>query len=253
VDPASGAGAAAYPSRRRFIVGAAGAAVVVGAGGTAWALTREGTAPMPRSAPARTTARPKRVSVTQETLPPLPIPDPPPDPNAPTPVVVLGRIAIPRLGLDADLGEGITNAAIDRGPSHWPNTALPGQLGNVVVAGHRVSHTEPFRHLERLQTDDAVSFTTPQGQFTYATRGLVIVPANAIDIAAQSRVHTATLFACHPPGDAIERIVVKLRLLGPDGRPIDPDAALPPVDAGAQADGHVLTVRAPDPLGSSGP
>src|SRR5262249_45613550 len=128
---------------------------------------------------------------------------------------------------------------------HWPNTALPGQLGNVVVAGHRVSHTEPFRHLELLQPGDAVAFTTTQGTFTYATRGTVIVQANAIDIAAQSRAHTATLFACPPPGDAIQRIVVKLRLLGPDAQPVAPDPALPPVDAGTQANGHVLTVRAP--------
>ncbi len=142
-------------------------------------------------------------------------------------------------------------AAINRGPTHWPGTAVPGQLGNMVVAGHRTTHTEPFRHLERLQAGDPVTFVVGPTTWTYVTRGVVIVPANAIDIAEQSYAHTATLFACHPPGQASERIVAKLRLVGPDGQPVDADSALPALDDGSQAGDHIFTVQVPDPLGQA--
>ncbi len=181
--------------------------------------------------------------------PALPIPDPLPDPNAPASGVVIGTIGIARIGLMADIQEGMALADIDRGPSHWPATARPGQLGNMVLAGHRTTYTEPFRHLERLQPGDPVEFVVGGETFTYATRGVVVVPANAVDIAAQSDAHTATLFACHPPGQATERIVAKLRLLDAGGRPVEPDTALPPLEGGSQPGGHVLTVRV-DPLNS---
>ena len=174
------------------------------------------------------TRRPGHLQVHTDTRPALPIPDPLPDPNAPASGIVMGTIAIARIGLLADVQEGMALADIDRGPSHWPGTASPGQLGNMVIAGHRTTYTEPFRHLERLQPGDPVQFVVGGVTWTYATRGVVVVPANAVDIAAQSNAHTATLFACHPPGQATERIVAKLRLLDAAGQPVDPDTALPP-------------------------
>jgi sortase A len=233
--------------RRAFLALMATAAAGLGAlawrrdGSTSTTVTRRATAPPTTAAP--------RLRVTVDPLPPLPIPDPLPDPDAPEPDIVVGTLTIPRLGLATLLREGIALSTIDQGPGHWPGTAMPGQLGNVVVAGHRVTHTEPFRHLEALRPGDPVVFTRGGRRFTYLTRGVVVVPANAVDIAAQSYAHTATLFACHPPGQATERIVAKLRLVNDAGRPVDADSALPALAAGTQTGGHVLTVRA-DPFGS---
>ncbi|HEV2766732.1 MAG TPA: class E sortase, partial [Acidimicrobiales bacterium] len=89
---------------------------------------------------------------------PAPPEPPPPEPTpAPVPAVpvdagvpVIGRLEIPALGLDAPLHQGIELRVIDHGPSHWPGTALPGQPGNVVVAGHRVTNTRPFRNIHTL-------------------------------------------------------------------------------------------------------
>jgi hypothetical protein len=66
---------------------------------------------------------------------PLPQRSPVPPDDAPSPNVVLGRIEIPKIGLERLLGEGITPPAIDRGPTHWPGTAMPGQYGNVASPG----------------------------------------------------------------------------------------------------------------------
>ena len=232
-------------SRRAFL-GLAGGAAALGAGAVAWGVTRQATPATHAAAePTTTTTAPPTLKVTTDARPPLPIPEALPDPDAPEPDIVLGTIALPTIGIEAHLQEGIALASIDRGPGHWPGTALPGQLGNLVVAGHRVTHTHPFRDLDRLRAGDPVVFVVGSQLWTYRTRGTIVVPADAVDIAAQSYAHTATLFACHPPGQAIERIVAKLHLVDRAGRPVDPDRALPPLTAGSQAGGHLLTVSLP--------
>lgn len=149
---------------------------------------------------------------TQTTAPKLPIPQAPPEPRADEPVVELGSIEIPRLGLDTTLFEGITLNTLDRGPGHWPGTAMPGALGNVVVGGHRTSKDRPFRHLELLAPGDEVILTTNAGRFVYLVTHTEIVTPDSIWIADQSNAYTATLFACHPVGSTKERIIVFLEL-----------------------------------------
>ena len=108
--------------------------------------------------------------------------------------------------------EGIRLTTLDRGPGHWPGTAMPGRAGNVVVAGHRTSHTKPFRRLDALAPGDEVIFTMPDGRFVYRVVGTEIVTPDRIDITNQTSAKTATLFACHPPGSTKQRIVVHLVL-----------------------------------------
>jgi len=89
---------------------------------------------------------------------------------------------------------------------------MPGQPGNVVVAGHRVSHSKPFRHIDDLVEGDVVRFTINGAVFNYVVTGHEIVDPTAIRIVAQTAAATATLFACHPPGSVAERYVVHLAL-----------------------------------------
>jgi hypothetical protein len=63
----------------------------------------------------------------------------------------IGHLSIPRLGLETPVYQGLSLSIIDHGPSHWPGTALPGHLGNVTIAGHRVTHSRPFRNMDQLQ------------------------------------------------------------------------------------------------------
>lgn len=144
---------------------------------------------------------------------PLPTPvAPPADPYAYEPHVVLGTIEIPRLGLFLPLNQGISLMSIDRGPSHWPGTALPGEPGNTVVAGHRVTHGGPFRNIDQLQSGDSVIFTVDGRRSTYVVTGSDVVTPDAMHIVDQTPEPTATLFACHPPGSAKYRYVVRLAL-----------------------------------------
>lgn len=129
-------------------------------------------------------------------------------------VAQLGTIEIPKIGLSTTLYEGIRLTTLDRGPGHWPGTAMPGAVGNVVVAGHRTSHAKPFRNIDRLQPGDEVIFTTADGRFVYAVTSTEFVAPDAIRIIDQTAGRTATLFACHPPGSTRQRIVVHLALVG---------------------------------------
>lgn len=139
----------------------------------------------------------------------LPVPEAAPsDPRAPTPEVRHGLLEIPSIGLSQPLFEGVTLTAIDRGPSHWPGTAMPGELGNVVIAGHRTTRTRPFWDLDLVQPGDELIFTMSDGRrIVYELDRIEIVDASAIHIIDQSYAHTATLFGCHPKGSARQRIV----------------------------------------------
>ena len=108
--------------------------------------------------------------------------------------------------------EGVRLSTLNHGPGHWPGTAMPGQLGNVVIAGHRVSHNHEFRHVDQLVAGDDVVMTTDAGRFDYKVVSTEIVKPDALWVVDQTPDATATLFACHPPGSVRERIVVHLRL-----------------------------------------
>ncbi|MBA3604762.1 MAG: class E sortase [Acidimicrobiia bacterium] len=136
----------------------------------------------------------------------------PEDSNSSEPRAELGSIEIPAIGLVRTLYEGIRLPTLDRGPGHWPGTALPGAVGNVVVAGHRVSHNQDFRNLDDLNPGDQVIFNTTGGRHVYVVESTQIVGPDALWIVDQTPDYRATLFACHPPGSTRERIVVHLRM-----------------------------------------
>lgn len=143
----------------------------------------------------------------------VPLPSPigiPDDPYAPEPVVHLGTIEIPKIGLTHALFDGVTLHNIDEGPSHWPGSALPGEPGNVVVAGHRVTHDHPFERIAELVPGDPVIFTVDGVRTTYRVSGNEVVKPSDTWIADQTRAFTATLYACHPPGSTDQRYVVHL-------------------------------------------
>ncbi|HVL04938.1 MAG TPA: class E sortase, partial [Acidimicrobiales bacterium] len=140
---------------------------------------------------------------------PIPIPA---DSYAPEPVVPLGTIEIPAIGLTHRMYQGVTLHNIDRGPSHWTGSAMPGEMGNTVIAGHRSTVTEPFRRIDRLVPGDAVIFTVGGARWTYRVTGnLVVLPEDSW-IADQTTAFTGTLYACHPIGSVAERFVVRLVL-----------------------------------------
>ena len=138
----------------------------------------------PSTAPATvvTTTIPVTAAAALPTDPPTTLPTPvaPPAEDANEPLQSLGQIDIPKLNVSADLFEGIALSTLDNGPGHWPGTAMPGQAGNVVVAGHRTSHSKPFRNIDKLEAGDLVTFTVDGAVYNYVVTGHEIVDPTAI-------------------------------------------------------------------------
>ncbi len=209
--------------RRTFLVAGAGALIVAACGGKSSSDDNPALgAPTSDTAPPASAATTAAPVTTASTLPPTtaipvtaaPVPTParsPANPQAPEPELRIGTIAIAKLGLNTTLFEGVTLTTLNKvGVGHWPGTALPSQPGNVVIAGHRVTHSRPFRNIDQLGPGDDVIITIGNAQHTYTFASNEIVPPNAMRIVNQSTDKTATLFACHPPGSARFRFVAHL-------------------------------------------
>jgi sortase A len=138
---------------------------------------------------------------------------PPSNAYALEPIVQIGQLEIPKIGLSTPIFHGITLRNIDLGPSHWPGTAMPGDIGNAVFAGHRVTHTHPFLHIDQLVPGDQVIFTIEGKRSVYSVTGHEIVKPDALWIADQTPTATATIFGCHPPHSATYRYVVRMSLV----------------------------------------
>jgi sortase A len=140
---------------------------------------------------------------------PLPVPEAAPaDPYEKVPVVAVGEMEIPKIGLVHTIYEGVSLTVVDHGPGHWPGTPMPGGWGNSVFAGHRTTNSRPFRNLDQLVEGDAIIFRTDQGTFTYRVTKTEVVHWDDVWIVDQHPGRTLTLFACHPPGSAEFRYVV---------------------------------------------
>lgn len=89
---------------------------------------------------------------------------------------------MPRLSLRAPVAEGVGKAEVlNKGyVGHYPGTAQPGGAGNFAVAGHRNTHGEPFRYLDRLRRGDTVTVETAAATYTYVV-GQVLPQTSAAD------------------------------------------------------------------------
>lgn len=147
-------------------------------------------------------------SAADSTVDSLPSPEPPPPPDLTVPRNQIGTIELPAIKIDVPMFEGVSLPTLDKGPGHWPGSAMPGGVGNVVIAGHRVSHNRPFYNIDKMKKGDQVVFNVRGGRYVYLVRELQIVDPDALWIVEQTPSKTATLFACHPKGSTKHRIVL---------------------------------------------
>jgi len=135
--------------------------------------------------------------------------------SLPRPTALIGRLSVPRLHLSAMVGEGIDGKTLNRAIGHIPMTALPGETGNVGVAGHRDTF---FRGLKDLKTRDKIQFATPKGAFVYEVESMVVVEPADVAVLAPSNENILTMVTCYPfsyIGAAPKRFVVRARQVSP--------------------------------------
>jgi LPXTG-site transpeptidase (sortase) family protein len=124
---------------------------------------------------------------------------------------VLGEIQVPRLGLEAIVVQGDSPAILRRAVGHLSRSALPGELGNVALAGHRDTF---FRPLRDIRLGDVITFKTQERSFEYLVQSIEVVAPTDIRVLEPSTGHDLTLLTCYPVyyvGPAPKRLAVRAR------------------------------------------
>jgi sortase A len=138
----------------------------------------------------------------------------------------LAVLYVPRLGTDYRrvVLEGAAEQQLAQGPGHYPGTAMPGERGNLAIAGHRVGRGSPFLDLDRLRAGDPVVVETREAWYVYRVLdGSTGIPGREIvrptDVEVISPVPGGppdaapdgaylTLTTCHPKYSAQQRLVI---------------------------------------------
>jgi sortase A len=123
---------------------------------------------------------------------------------------VLGRVDIPRLGISVAVLEGTGSRMLRLGAGHIEGTALPGEAGNIGIAGHRDTF---FRGLKDIRMNDEIQLQTATGLFHYEVDWLEVVePDDTTVLEPSTPQSTLTLVTCYPfyfVGSAPKRFVVR--------------------------------------------
>ncbi|MEU1617907.1 class E sortase [Streptomyces sp. NPDC005722] len=142
----------------------------------------------------------------------------------PRPAQAYAVLRIPRIGVTAPIAEGVNRTEVlDHGyAGHYPHTAQPGQPGNFALAGHRNTHGEPFRRIDRLRPGDTLLVETATTRYTYVVRqtiprttpadGTVLAPVPHSTVHPRRHMtgpgHYITLTTCTPEFTSTYRLVV---------------------------------------------
>lgn len=142
--------------------------------------------------------------------------------GAPAPVVLKpvsnvlpaasGRVVIAAIGVDAPLGDGLSDDTLDISPMHWSLSSMPGELGTMNILGHRSSHGAPFLRLGELRAGDAITVINEGISWTYRVTGShVVAPRDVLGLVDNGTANM-NLIACHPIGSTDQRLVVHAEL-----------------------------------------
>ncbi|WP_225802857.1 class E sortase [Streptomyces sp. NK15101] len=149
--------------------------------------------------------------------------------SAPGSAAAFAVLRIPRLGLTVPVAEGVSKRSVlDKGyAGHYPGTGGVGRVGNFALAGHRNTHGEPFRYINRLRDGDEISVRTRARTYVYRV-DLVLASTSPRDVGVIRDVPRSlvkpsygyedpgaylTLTTCTPEFSSAHRLVVWAKLV----------------------------------------
>lgn len=131
-------------------------------------------------------------------------------------------VRIPRFGekFARPLYEGTTRDVLARGIGHYTGTAMPGEIGNFAMAGHRTTYGKPFNRIAELANGDVVLVETKDTWYVYRVSGHEIVPPTQVSVVlpvpnqpgAEPTEKILTMTSCHPEFSARQRYVLHATL-----------------------------------------
>ena len=134
----------------------------------------------------------------------------------------IGRIRIPRMGVNLVLVNGTEHETLKKGPGRDGRTFMPGENRLIYIAGHRTTYGAPFSHIDRLHSGDRVTIEVPYGTFIYAVTRHRIVKATDLSVLRSPKHEVVELQACHPRFFASHRYIAYARLLRVEPRGAKP-------------------------------
>jgi sortase A len=152
----------------------------------------------------------------------------------------IAALRIPRLGRGylKVIVEGVNVNDLKKGPGHYPHTALPGQLGNFVVSGHRTTYGAPFNRLDEVKPGDPIIIETQTSWYVYRETNEMKVAPSALWVTYPVPNHLGetptqrllTFTTCNPKYSARQRLILFAHLVS-----AQPKAAGPPPELGTGA------------------
>jgi LPXTG-site transpeptidase (sortase) family protein len=124
----------------------------------------------------------------------------------------IGRLHIPSIDLSVVVLNGTDEWVLNQGVGRIEGTALPGQDGNIGIAGHR---DRQFRVLRKIRQGDEIALTTTEGTYSYTVADTEIVSPSDTSVLNRSPQPRLTLVTCYPfyyVGHAPKRFIVKANL-----------------------------------------
>jgi sortase A len=135
---------------------------------------------------------------------------------------VIGRLRVPRMGVNMLLVNGTDHETLKKGPGRDLRTFMPGENRLVYIAGHRTTYLAPFSHIDRLRSGDRVTIEVPYATFIYSVTGHRIVKSTDLSVLRSPRHELVELQACHPRFFASHRYIAYAKLLRVEPRGAKP-------------------------------
>jgi LPXTG-site transpeptidase (sortase) family protein len=123
------------------------------------------------------------------------------------------KIMIPKINAEWVVNAGTDTETLQKGPGHYTGTALPGETGRSVIAGHRTTYGAPFHKIDLLENGDQIILETiDKEEFVYLVTGQAEVPPSDISVLQQTEYATLALTTCTPKFYATRRLIVYAEL-----------------------------------------
>jgi sortase A len=122
-------------------------------------------------------------------------------------------LRIPKLHMELPVLNGTDAITLNRGVGRIPGTALPGQQGNIAIAGHRDG---TFQGLKNVRTGDTIELLTTERTDVYVVDRIFVTDPTDVDVLATTAKPRLTLITCYPfhyIGPAPRRFVVEASLV----------------------------------------
>jgi sortase A len=122
---------------------------------------------------------------------------------------LLAKLEVPRLHMSLVVLEGADLATLDKSIGHVTSTAMPGEYGNIGIAGHRNTH---FKKMEWIRQGDEMILTSSEDRYRYLVESIRLVTPDDVEVLDDSLGPAITIVTCFPfeyVGHAPQRFIVR--------------------------------------------